>query len=192
VSSRHPFRPGHGRAIGVEEVPAATNPFRPLEESHRRVGDLLVEYAFHTSTRAVPEVDTRKRLLGLLAAELEMQSAAEKRVLDPALRELGGDVRRLAEDASRERERIEAILGQLKAIDPVEDAFDGKVSELGWCVRHYAGREEREIFPRLRKKLDPRRLEDIAARLADAGRRPTEARSGAREQTPPRPRRRGR
>lgn len=61
------------------------------------------------------------------------------------------------------------MIAQLEAADPDEPLYDAKVTVLGESIKHHAGEEEDEMFPKVRKakQLDLDALGDRLRERAD-------------------------
>ena len=63
------------------------------------------------------------------------------------------------------------LLSELEALDPAAERFDAKATVLIENVRHHVKEEETELFPKVRQRIERRRLVELGAELRDAKRR---------------------
>ena len=135
-----------------------------LRDEHANILNLL-ELLKKTAT----QVDSpRLALLGEIRAELEAHIRIEEEIFYPVYREASAteadlDLLFEAHDAHG---LIKRILPELVALDPASDAFGAKLQVLADLVDHYAGEEEKEMFPRARQMLPKEELRRLSSALA--------------------------
>ena len=137
-----------------------------LKGDHRGVEKLFSRFQ-GLSDRAVKGAqDVVQRVV----RELSIHAAIEEQVLYPALRHevTGGD--RLAEEAIREHQQVKDRLARIERYDVESDraALNREMDALIKDVKHHVKEEEHEIFPKLRKELDRKRLVQMGELMSTA------------------------
>jgi len=107
--------------------------------------------------------DARANLFGELAAMLHAHETAEQSVVYPAIRELGDEGERVAQQRISEEEQASQVLAELEASDPWTPDFEQSFMGFSGSVEQHARSEEAEVLPLLEKFDDARR-----AKLGDA------------------------
>ena len=74
-------------------------------------------------------------------------------------------------EALEEHHVVKWLLSELEALDPAAERFDAKATVLIENVRHHVKEEETELFPKVRQRIERRRLVELGAELRDAKRR---------------------
>ena len=110
---------------------------------------------------------TKKGIVQKLVQELAMHSAIEEQIFYPAARNLMDD-EDIVLESLEEHHIVKWTLSELDGMEPSDERFDAKVTVLKELVLHHAKEEERDMFPKIRKKLSPADLEDLGAQLAEA------------------------
>ena len=77
----------------------------------------------------------------------------------PAIRELGDEGERVAQQRIAEEEKASQVLAELKASDPSTPEFETKFTAFSGDVDKHASSEEAEVLPLLEKLDDARRAE---------------------------------
>jgi hemerythrin superfamily protein len=151
-----------------------------LTADHRKVEAMFDRYEKEKDG----EAEARRELAQEICNELTVHTQLEEELFYPWLREnLKDDDMELVEEAVVEHAAAKDLIAQLEAADEVDDAFDAKVKVLGEQIKHHAGEEEEEIFPKVkseREALDElgqemfsrkaELLEDIGLELPQGGR----------------------
>jgi hemerythrin superfamily protein len=110
---------------------------------------------------------TKKGIVQKLVEELAKHSAIEEQIFYPAARNLIDDDEVVLESLE-EHHIVKWTLSELDGMDPTDERFDAKVTVLKELVLHHAKEEERDMFPKIRKKLTPADLRDLGEQLAEA------------------------
>src|SRR6478609_7150475 len=74
-------------------------------------------------------------------------------------------------EALEEHHVAKWLLSELEGLDPAAERFDAKATVLIESVRHHVKEEEQELFPKVRARIERRRLVELGAELRDAKRR---------------------
>ena len=103
-------------------------------------------------------------LLTELADMLAAHMAIEQELFYPAVRELKEG---LIAEAFEEHAVAEFALKRLLATDPDQEAFSARVVTLKELLQHHIEEEEEELFPKVEKKLDAARLDELGAQMKE-------------------------
>lgn len=96
------------------------------------------------------EAETFECLLRLLA----VHETAEEEVVYPALRSIGPDGDRIADERTGEEGEAKKALSELESLGVGAQEFAEKLAAFRLNVMEHAAGEEREVFPLLRRSLD--------------------------------------
>jgi hemerythrin superfamily protein len=133
-----------------------------LKADHRKVEDLFTLFE-----DAGPRANkTKRKLVDAIIAELSVHAAIEEQVFYPAVRGAIPDLEDDILEAIEEHHIVKWTLSELEDLAPAEKNFDAKVTVLTENVRHHVKEEERELFPKLRKAMTRKELNDLAGALA--------------------------
>jgi hemerythrin superfamily protein len=91
-----------------------------------------------------------------------VHETAEEEVVYPALRGIGDDGLRLAQQRIAEERKAKQVLADLERIDPGSADFWSRLASFKAMVTEHAESEEREVLPLLREHVRTDRLEVMA------------------------------
>lgn len=142
-----------------------------LEQDHRRVETLFAQASLTAGTERQVAVD-------LIVHELSVHASVEEQVVYPAIAEVVGGGKALADGAREDHQEIKEILARLdKADATAEDpTLVDELRKLQLVVQQHVSVEEGELFPAYRAKAAPDALVEL-----------TEAATAARQAAPTRP-----
>jgi len=109
--------------------------------------------------------DDKDALSATICGELIVHAQIEEEIFYPALREVQDkELGEMLDEAEVEHAGAKDLIQQLEEADPSDELYDAKVTVLGENIKHHAGEEETDMFPKARKVkgLD---LEDLGAKL---------------------------
>jgi len=134
-----------------------------LKEDHKKVKALLKQLD-ETTERATSK---RKTLLNQIAGELKVHTAIEDEIFYPAYKAAveKKEDRELFFEAKEEHHVVKMVLPEILATDPSTEQFGAKASVLRELVEHHAKEEEKEMFPRAKKAIDPEELQALGDRM---------------------------
>jgi hemerythrin superfamily protein len=128
---------------------AAPDALEKLKSDHDAVKELFDEYEEKKDDMSASE---KKAMVGEICMELTIHAQIEEEIFYPAVREVANDdLDELLDEAEVEHTGAEDLVAQLEGASPEEELYDAKVSVLGEQVKHHAGEEEKEMFPKLKK-----------------------------------------
>lgn len=145
-----------------------------LTADHEDVRQLFAEYEDLVADQA-DEQDRRALALQICDA-LTAHATVEEEIFYPAARAALGDDDML-DEAEAEHASAKALIAEIQALDPSDDAFDDKVRLLAETVEHHVLEEEGDLFPQLQEtEMDLQglgeqiatRKEEVLAELAEA------------------------
>lgn len=111
-------------------------------EQHKDVAERLSAVLNTTGSERADEFD-------VLAESLGTHEAAEESVVYPALRVLGDEGTRIADDRTREEGEARDILAKLKGLNSDSNEFETLFAEFSAKVHEHAASEEAEVIPLL-------------------------------------------
>ena len=103
--------------------------------------------------------DARANPFRELARVLHAHETAEQSVIYPAIRELGDEGERVAQQRISEEEKASQVLTELEASDPSTPEFEQSFTAFSGDVEQHARSEEAEVLPLLGRFDDARRAE---------------------------------
>jgi hemerythrin superfamily protein len=133
-------------------VPQPNDVVSTIREQHARARQLI-----GTIKAAAP--DARANPFGELAGMLHAHETAEQSVVYPAIRELGDEGERVAQQRITEEEEASQLLAELEASDPSTSEFEERFTAFSGDVELHARNEEAEVLPLLEQFDDARRVE---------------------------------
>lgn len=125
-----------------------------LEQQHRKVRSLFKKLESGRSD-AGP-------LLTELANDLIAHMVIEHEIFYPAVEALDRD---LISEAFEEHALGEIALKRLLQTDPEDENFAARVTAAKELIEHHVEEEEKELFPKVEKKLGDERLEELGKQM---------------------------
>jgi hemerythrin superfamily protein len=107
-----------------------------------------------------------RRIVRALVKELSVHATVEEQLLYPALRQAGHGAPAEVLEALEEHHLMKLTLSELQAMKPTDARYRAKVAVLAENVRKHVREEERDLLPRLRKRMDPQALRDLGEAMA--------------------------
>src|SRR3954469_5092573 len=113
----------------------------------------------------------KQKIVTKIIRELAVHSAIEEMLFYPAVRTaaLKADSRVGEKGAETVLESLEEhhvvkwTLAELQKMNPEDERFDAKVKVLMESVRHHVEEEQDELFPKVRRLLGPKILQELGA-----------------------------
>jgi hemerythrin superfamily protein len=128
-----------------------------LKNDHRRIDKLFTSFE-RTGARARK---TRRRLVDRMTADLTTHTTLEEQVFYPLVRQSVADADFVILESVEEHHVVKLLLDELEKLPPSDEHFAPKAAVLIQAVRQHVEREERDVFPRMRKSVDRARLGEI-------------------------------
>jgi len=135
-----------------------------LREDHKLLRKLSEELA-ETTERAV---ETRKKLLKRLEAELKAHTTIEEELFYPAFLDSTDDVedkRMVAEGIEEHRACDAKVIPDLHRTDPSTVKYSGQLKVLKDYIFHHLDEEEEEMFPKVREVIGRKELQELGERM---------------------------
>ncbi len=135
-----------------------------LKNDHKLMRGLLDELEAST-TRAVKK---RSKLLADIEVNMKAHTAIEEEIFYPAFKAAGqksDDDKMYFEALEEHRAAGDLVLPDLLGTDPASDQFSGRAKVLKELVEHHADEQEKEMFPRARKLLNRKELDELGASM---------------------------
>jgi hemerythrin superfamily protein len=135
-----------------------------LKDDHTAVRKLFDTYE---KTKDDMSDGEKKEMVAEICMELTVHAQIEEELFYPEVRDVADDeLDELLDEAEVEHTGAKELVAQLESASPGDPLYDAKVTVLGEQVKHHAGEEEKEMFPRVRKTdLDLEAIgEELAAR----------------------------
>lgn len=138
---------------------AEMNAIDLLEKDHREVKSLFRKYDKLVQSEAGGE--ERQALAQQICQELKIHTQIEEEIFYPAAREAlpEGD---LVDEATVEHASAKDLIAQIEGDGPDAPLYDAKVTVLGEYINHHVQEEEKEMFPKIRRRMD---IKEVGARL---------------------------
>ena len=135
-----------------------------LREDHKLLRKLSKELAESTE-RAV---ETRKKLLKRLEAELAAHTTIEEELFYPAILDASDDVedaRMVAEGIEEHRGADAKVIPDLHKTDPSTIEYTGQLKVLKDYLFHHLEEEEEEMFPKVRELIGRTELQELGEKM---------------------------
>ena len=135
-----------------------------LREDHKLLRKLSKELAESTE-RAV---ETRKKLLKRLEAELAAHTTIEEELFYPAILDASDDVedvRMVAEGIEEHRAADAKVIPDLHKTDPSTIEYTGQLKVLKDYLFHHLEEEEEEMFPKVRELIGRAELQELGEKM---------------------------
>ncbi len=128
-----------------------------LKNDHRRIEKLFASFE-RTGKRARK---TQGRIVDRMTADLKLHTTLEEHLFYPLVRQAVPDADFLILEGLEEHHVAKLLLKELDKSSPGDEEFVPKVTVLIEIVRQHVEREERDIFPPMRKSVGRARLVEI-------------------------------
>lgn len=135
-----------------------------LRDDHELLRKLSKELA-ETTEKAI---ETRKKLLKRLEAELKAHTTIEEELFYPAILDASDnveDARMVAEGIEEHRACDKKVIPDLHEADPSTIAYSGEAKVLKDYIFHHLKEEEEVMFPRVRELIDRKELQDLGEKM---------------------------
>ena len=139
---------------------------RVLTDDHRKVEELFIRFEKTGEGRTSVAPDLVQRI----TEALSIHASIEEEIFYPAARRSVAAAGDVVLEALEEHHLVKLTLAELEAMDASHERYGAKVTVLIENVRHHVKEEEGELFPTVRRALDPGQLRELGAELAAAKR----------------------
>jgi len=106
----------------------------------------------------------REQLFTELATELTVHAEIEERLFYPAVKD-AEPTHDLVLESFEEHKQMKMVLGDLEKADKRTEQWMAGLKVLMEDVQHHVGEEENDLFPKVKKVLSAKELEDLGTRM---------------------------
>jgi hemerythrin-like domain-containing protein len=162
-------RPNTRKATATKPSPrgSANDAIALLKQDHREVEQLFKRFEKAGDNAHV----AKGQIVASIIEALSRHAAIEEMVFYPAVRRDVPKQDSAVLEALEEHHVVKWLLSELEALDPAAERFDAKATVLIENVRHHVKEEEGELFPKVRDRIERRRLVELGDELRAAKRR---------------------
>jgi hemerythrin superfamily protein len=159
-------QPAKAAEAKSKSKPAGTDALAKLKSDHDAVKKLFDKFE---KSKDEMSNDEKEALVADICMELTVHAQIEEELFYPAVRDAADeDLDELLDEAEVEHTGAKDLIAQLDGANAGDDLFDAKVSVLGEQIKHHAGEEENEMFPKVRKTdIDLKALGDELTQRAE-------------------------
>jgi hemerythrin superfamily protein len=148
------------------------DPIALLKADHREVEALFKQFE-KLGDRAVKQ---KEKLVQKMIRGLAVHSAIEEMLFYPTVRmaalkaatKTGKEAADIVLESLEEHHIVKWTLSELEKMKPDDERFEAKVTVLMENVKHHVEEEEEEMFPKVRKLLTPKLLNELGQRMEKA------------------------
>jgi hypothetical protein len=147
--------------------------FEILKQDHDEVKMMLVRLDEGQTARngaTAGELAHRKRLVDDLIIAESMHEAAEQLHFWPAVRALGADGERVAQEALEQETEGERVLDRLSKLDPGHPEFEEMLTGFASDARAHIAYEEAHAWPLLSTSITAEQSHELGSKIAAAKR----------------------
>src|SRR5438067_1377097 len=124
-----------------------------LKQQHREVDELFEEF------ESAEDSGEKHEIFSEMADKLAVHAAIEEKHFYPSTNT--DETRELLLEAVEEHLTIKRVIADLLALPADDESFDAKVKVLMEQVQHHVKEEEKELFPKVKKLIDPETLDAL-------------------------------
>jgi hemerythrin superfamily protein len=136
-----------------------------LTADHDEVRGLFEQFR---QANEAEDMDRMKELQKQIFSELETHTRIEEDIFYPAVRETDEEeITETVDEGIQEHHVVKVLMREIEDVSGA-DTYQAKMKVLMENVEHHAGEEESELFPEVREKMGPERLEELGAELEAA------------------------
>ena len=130
-----------------------------LKQQHREIEQLFEEFESAGERARKSRLQLCRRLSDLLA----VHATIEEKIFYPATK--SARTEELLLEAVEEHLSVKRIIADLVRLDEIDEEAEAKMSVLREQKQHHVEEEEKELFPKVRKLLDVRQLEQLGVEM---------------------------
>lgn len=133
-----------------------------LKKDHKTVAGLFKQFE-------KAKGDARKKaIVQKIVKELAVHAAIEEMIFYPSVRKAVKDAEDVVLESLEEHHIVKWVLDELDGMSPSAERYDAKVKVLCENVTHHVKEEEQEMFPKVRKKMTTKQLNELGAVMEKA------------------------
>jgi hemerythrin superfamily protein len=126
-----------------------------LKDDHKKVAALFRHF------EKADQPDDRRKIADSIIDELTVHAAIEEEAFYPRARSEVNDTDDIVLESEEEHHVMEVLIEEARNMDPEDEHFTAKMTVLKEVVEHHVEEEEQEFFPKVRKALGRKRLQEI-------------------------------
>ena len=135
-----------------------------LKDDHRAVEKLFTRFE-----AAGPKAyETKRDIVEHIIEALSVHAAIEEQVFYPTIRDQVDGIEDQTLESLEEHHVVKWLLSELEDLPPDDERYVAKTTVLIENVRHHVEEEEQDLFPKVRKVLTTKQLDDLGAALERA------------------------
>jgi hemerythrin superfamily protein len=146
-----------------QECDMSTDAIVILKQDHKEIRSLFKQFQAAGENATV----TKGKLVTKMIELLTVHTYIENEGMYPAVRKLVPELEDDVLESYEEHHVADVLCTELSALRPDAERFDAKTTVLIENVTHHIEEEEQEWFPKVRKALSRKQLQDIGAQLLD-------------------------
>lgn len=143
-----------------------------LQRDHQEVEQLFKQFEKLTGRAQ----KSKQKIVTKIIRELAVHSAIEEMLFYPAVRtaalkadsRVGEKAAETVLESLEEHHVVKWTLSELQKMTPEDERYDAKVKVLMESVRHHVEEEQDELFPKVRRLLGQKVLQELGARMEKA------------------------
>jgi len=121
-----------------------------LDTDHLAVKHLFVEYA-RLAYAPNEKMDADRAAIAVrICTELTVHAQIEEEIFYPALRDAGGGVDDVVDEAEEEHQQAKLLIAQIREMAAADSTMDQLVADLARTVEDHVKEERDELFPKAR------------------------------------------
>jgi hemerythrin superfamily protein len=133
-----------------------------IEQDHRTVEKLFAEF------EAAADADQRRQLGEQIVTELTVHAELEEKLLYPAAKQAGGELRGLVEHGEEEHQEVKQLISKVDGQNPDDSEVQATFQKIKSSVEEHVQEEENELLPKFRQSVDASQLEEMGQQLEQA------------------------
>jgi iron-sulfur cluster repair protein YtfE (RIC family) len=145
------------------KFPAKKDPFAILKKDHRKV-EKIFSQLMKTTDRGEKN---REELFSQLKTALDNHTQIEETILYPAIR-AAAKTHDIALEAYEEHHQAKMMLAELADLPVTAEEWMAKLSVLKEDIEHHVEEEEAEMFPKTKKALGAKAVDELGMQIAQA------------------------
>jgi hemerythrin superfamily protein len=131
-----------------------------LESDHRTVKALFKKF------EAAKDATAQRDLAKQIGHELTVHATIEEARFYPAVKPIKG-VDDMVLESLEEHRQIKELIAELTGLPPSDETFEPRMKVLIEDVEHHVEEEETDMFPKVRKALSKKELDDLGQALQE-------------------------
>lgn len=139
-----------------------------LKQDHEKVEELFDEVC-ELSERAHKQ---RRMLADRICDELEVHATVEEKIFYPSVRNADEEVGDLVLESFEEHALVKKLVSEIRHTEESDERFMAKIKVLREMVMHHVEEEQDELFPKVKKAMEKRQLEEMGERIEQMKMRP--------------------